>query len=816
MTTARVLIVEDERIIALNLKCMMEKHGYEVLATVPSGERAVKIAIELRPDLVLMDIHLAGLMDGIEAANIIHKALGVPVIFLTANADDETLRRAQSVPPMGYVIKPFDMPELHATIQMVLSRRAAERVIEDGRKQLELALDAGRFGVLEWDATTDRIHATGRLLELFGTTSQSIEESRSCFLTRLHSHDQAAFTAALQAGALDSPRQTIQFRVVADGEQRLVELHLRWSRGDAGQVRLNALIGDISERNLIEERLTQARVAFDTAAEGIFTLDHERRIVSVNPAFIQITGYSPEDLFGRNVDKVLHASGDNDDFYSAVEAAPEERWQGRRDCLRKNGTSFPGWESLSVVRDRSGAVLQYVGVFFDMTPLREAEERLAQLAHFDPLTGLPNRTLFADRLQQAVWVAERSRKSFAILFLDLDGFKDINDTLGHDFGDLLLQTMARRISAALRRSDSLFRIGGDEFVVIVRDLDEPQSAENVARKVIESIAAPVDLNGEAVSVSGSVGIALYPQNGTDRHQLLKAADAAMYRAKQTCRGTYAFFTKELAERSTERLRVERGLRRAIESPELVLHYQPMVTFDSNWSTGRLSGLEALVRWHHPERGLLAPSCFISIAEQTGLIAVLGRRILRDACMAAAAWQREGGMQPRVSVNVSARQLILDRFDLTVREMLDASGLRAADLEIEITESTLQELESSRKILGTLRDLGVSIAVDDFGTGYSSLSVLKHLPINRLKIDRSFVSDIDKPGSDRAIIQTIVGLSRALDLNIVAEGVETIQQFRVLQDIGCQEMQGYLFGKGVPIADLHERLTAQSSWLREAA
>ena len=813
MNQTSILIVEDERVIAFHLKSQLEALGYRVVAAVSSGEEAVEKAGELRPDLVLMDIHLEGAMDGIKAAGQIHTGCRIPVVFLTAYAEDETLRRAQASLPFGYLVKPVEARELHATLQMALSRRTAEAAaIDQGKERLQLALDAAELGVWEWDTASCRLTAGEGFHAIFGGEQEPINQPWAAFLARVHPEDCAGVQEAMEEAVAFGRSLNLAFRTQRPGGAiGWIEAHAKPSVTVlAGQRRVVGVMKDITARREAEERLRQAAVVFQTTAEGIFLMDREHRIVSVNPAFTALTGYRPDEVLGQDPEVLLHARRHSDQFYRRLETNPGGHWQGETYCRHKNGTVFPIWENVSVVRDEGGAAGHYVVAFSDISAMRRAEAQLNHLAHHDPLTGLPNRVLFNDRLDQTLARAQREEGRCAILFFDLDGFKVINDTLGHSSGDLLLQTLAARLKGGLRSNDTAARLGGDEFVVLLDRIAKSEDAARIAGKLLEALALPVELGAEPVGVSASVGISVYPDNGRNRDALLKAADTAMYNAKAQGRNRYCFYTEDLAARAAERLSIEQGLRGALATESLVLHYQPQVAL----SDGALTGVEALVRWQHPRHGLIMPDRFIAIAEESGIIEPLGRWVLFTACAQAAERLRAGGPPVQLSVNVSARQFAGDHFEDTVREALAESGLPASLLEIEITESTLQRIEHSRHLLDTLKALGVSIAIDDFGTGYSSLSVIKHLPVDRLKIDQSFVRDIPGDAGDVGIVEAIVSLSRALGLRVIAEGVETEAQLAVLRRLGCEEGQGYLFSRPLPqLQDLSsgERPWAQLPW-----
>ncbi|MBL8483068.1 MAG: EAL domain-containing protein [Rhodocyclaceae bacterium] len=800
MTAVKVLVVEDERIIAFNLKRQLESLDYKVVGLAASGNQAIRLAENLRPDLVLMDIHLDGAMDGIEAATLIHAEHAIPVVFLTAYSEDSVLKRAQESMPFGYLVKPAELRELHATVQMALARHRAESELERGKERLRLALEAAEMSVWEWDSGSDQVAGSGYVKAMLGWVPEPVHEPWAKFLERVHADDRAAIAAAMRTALDTEGPLNFTFRTGPEaGDIRWIEVHAKAYGATPSQPeRVVGILQDVTERRRLDDQLRQAGVVFNTTAEAIFVTDAARRIVSVNPAFTAITGFSTSDAVGADVETLIHARRHSDPFYPRLAKTEDGKWQGETYCRKKDGTVFPAWESLAVVRDADAQVSHYVCAFSDISAMRQAEDRLNHLAHHDQLTGLANRLLFADRMDHAIEQAQRKSTRCALLFLDLDDFKIVNDTLGHDAGDLLLKTIAARIKGAARASDTPARLGGDEFVVILDDVTHPEDAAILARKLLETVAEPVDLGSETVTVSTSMGIAIYPDDGGDRHELLKAADTAMYSAKQQGRNRYCFHTGELAARASQRMRIEQGLRAAVAAGTMMLFYQPQVRA----SDRQMVAVEALLRGKHPEYGLLAPASFIDVAEDTGLIAAIGSWALRQACQDMVAWESATGMPLRVAVNVSARQVALSpQLVQEVREALAASKLAPERLEVEITESTLQALEQNLHVLNGLKQLGVRIAIDDFGTGHSSLALLKHLPIGRLKIASSFVREVGNDGPDAAIIQAIVSMSRTLGLKVTAEGVENAAQAEVLAAIGADELQGFLFGRPTALEDL---------------
>ena len=603
--------------------------------------------------------------------------------------------------------------------------------------------------------------------------------------------DALAFWAGLQPGQLVTIRGRHRRRdgSVFPAEIRISALDLK------GQRLIVALARDISERLQAEEKLRQAAVVFENAQEGIVVTDREARILAVNQAFCDITGYDEAEVIGATPAKFK--SGRHDaGFYKAMwhDLIETGRWQGEVWDRRRNGELFPKWLSISAVRDASGQTVRYVSLFADITHLKESEARLEHLAHFDPLTELPNRLLFNSRLEHAVEQARRHDQRIALLFLDLDRFKTVNDSLGHPAGDELLIAVARRIRKRLRLEDTLARLGGDEFVILLEQLEEAQTAAVVADDLLQVLGAPIQLSGgHEVFIGASIGISLFPDDAGNATRLVSSADAALYHAKEQGRNTYCFYTDALTTAANEHLALETRLRRALERSEFVLHYQPLIDI----RTGQPVGVEALVRWQPPGEDLVPPGLFIPIAEETGLIVPLGQWILRAACAQARAWLDAGLPPLLMAVNLSGRQFQSADMVELVRTVLADTGLPARYLELELTESVVMgQAEQSIATLDALKALGVRLAIDDFGTGYSSLAYLKRFPIDKLKIDQSFVQGLADDADDREIATTIIAMARSLKLEVLAEGVETEQQLDILRSLGCAAYQGFLFSRPV--------------------
>lgn len=802
---AKLMLVENEHIVAFDLQTQLESLGYSVVAVIASGERAVERAAELQPDLVLMDIHLDGEMDGIEAAIEIQARYQIPVIFLTAFTKDETLVRALDSRPFGYLIKPCEARELHAMIQMALARRQVEVAVEQSELRLKSALDAADMAVLDLEFPFSQLYGEGRLSCLLNRNCVPVDESREEFVARVAPEDRERVVRSLAEVAATGKATRIEFHTITgDGGQRILEAYAKSYRGSGGSERIISIVQDITRRRREEERLRQSSVVFHTTAEAIIIADATCRIVAVNAAFSRITGFSEEEAIGIDMDKLLRTRYEANSDLDKLMTSSTGYWQGEVFYYRRSGESFPAWQNLNLVRDEAGNVSHIVNAFSDVTEMHRTTERLDRLAHHDPLTGLPNRVLLHDRLDRAIAQARRTGERCLLLFLDLDRFKAVNDTLGHAVGDDLLCQVADRLQHVLRQSDTVARLGGDEFVILTGDAT-PEYGANVAQKVLNVLQLPFILGEEEVRVSGSIGISIFPDDGTDGPQLLRAADIAMYSIKSQGRNGYSFFSPAMSERASERMFIEQGLRRAMDMGSLEVHYQPKIDL----SSGVITGVEALVRWRHPEQGLIQPDRFISIAEESGVIDRLGLWVLRQSCREILGLPGADNKQLRLSVNVSVGQFLHADFPESVRLVLEEEGFPPNALELEITESTLQVIEQSISILYALKELGVTVSLDDFGTGYSSLSMLRHLPLDRVKIDRSFIVELPKPLGGQAIVQAVVDLGHALHMGIVVEGIERAEQAVLLQQLGCEEGQGYLFSRPLPQDDLIEFLSQSS-------
>ena len=585
------------------------------------------------------------------------------------------------------------------------------------------------------------------------------------------------------------------------GQQRLCEISAQLLQIE-GEDCLLTIARDVTERMQMQERLQQAATVFENTAEGVMITDLEQRIVAINRAFSAITGYSEGEAIGHTP-QLLASEEQGSDLAADIRTSLERdgHWQGEMWSQRKNGETYPAWMTISAVRNGGNRISHHVAVFADISTLKHVQARLDYQAHHDPLTGLPNRLLFESRLQQALEQASAEQRQGAVLFLDLDRFKHINDSLGHPVGDLLLQGIAKRLREQLREADTVARLGGDEFIVLMPSVAQICDVERVADKLMGAFGPPFNAGGHEFFMSSSIGISLFPEHGDDVATLVKNADAAMYRAKARGRNRIEFYTPDLSSQASERITLGNDLRRAIERGELRAYYQPKLSL----ADGRLVGAEALLRWHHPQLGAVSPERFITIAEENGSILELGDWILQEACRQMHQWQKRYPPFGPLAVNLAGAQLRQPQLVGRISELLADAGLAPASLQLEITETfVMSQKEEALPILQALKELGLQLAIDDFGTGYSSLSYLKRLPIDILKIDQSFVAGLPDDPNDAAITRAIIALGHSMQLTVIAEGVETTAQQRFLAHEGCQQFQGFLVGQPMPAAQFAAR------------
>jgi diguanylate cyclase (GGDEF)-like protein/PAS domain S-box-containing protein len=639
--------------------------------------------------------------------------------------------------------------------------------------------------------------------------SDLLLNNRLSYESLTHRDDRSRVRVEIDAALKRQGRFDCEYRIVhASGELRWV-----WERGTGifdergALIAIEGLIQDITARKESSQALREAERRyynlFENAIEGIFRTTVDGRYLDANPALARIYGFDhPLELIAsrKDIGNQLYVDpGRREEFMALVKLRGSVSGF-ESQVYRKSGEIIWISENARAVCDEDGQIVCYEGTVEDVTERKIYQARIEQQANYDTLTGLANRSLLHDRLRQAILAAASYGTRLAVVFVDLDRFKFINDSLGHHVGDELLRAMAARLTASVRDSDTVARLGGDEFVLLINGQGEPDAVAAVLERMLSDISQPWTIAQGDFNVTCSIGVALYPDDGEDAQTLLKHADSAMYRAKERGRNNFQFFTAELNALITERLELENKLRRALERQQFMLHYQPR----TDMHTRQVIGAEALIRWRVSDDEIIAPSRFIPVAEEIGLIVPIGKWVLRTACAQNKAWQEAGRPPFVVSVNVSVRQFRQDNLVQTVADALRETGLEARWLEIELTESAvMHDAEQFIAMLDQLNALGVQIALDDFGTGYSSLSYLKRLPVDRLKVDRSFVQDIVTDSDDATIVRTIIALGHNLGLKVVAEGVETGEQLEFLRSNGCDELQGYYFGRPTP-AEQFER------------
>ncbi|GBG15426.1 diguanylate cyclase [Novimethylophilus kurashikiensis] len=661
---------------------------------------------------------------------------------------------------------------VRAALQHVWQTQAPEELLQPPYGDIRYDDD----GCRRWAETLSHGQAIfGELTEFPETEQQLLRQHGSCMLTLIPVFSGDEWWGFIALESCTVPR-----------EMSPHELSALMAAGRS--------LGVAIQRESANKRLTQAMIAFDSIAEGVVITDDKAVITAINKGFTEITGYTEDDILGHPIYR-LRSDEHGKEFYHAIwhVVIQEGRWRGEVWNRRKDGSAFPGWLTITEVADADGNAINYVAVFSDVSEVRQVENRLQELVNHDPLTGLPNRRLLNELMGHAIKRAEREQSMIGVLFIDLDRFKTINDSLGHQMGDKLLVEVASRLRSAMRESDAVARLGGDEFVVMVDDLRDIEDARLIAQKIIASLHQEFIIEGKEFFIGASIGISVYPNHGREVDDLLKAADIAMYQVKNQGKNGYLFYTAELSENAVERFTLESTLRRALEREQFELYYQPQVSL----STGRIIGAEALIRWHHPELGLVSPAKFIPLAEESDLIIQIGEWVLREAATQAKRWAAAGYALEWISVNVSGVQIQRSNFVDTVYGVLIETDCDPSLLELEITESTI--MRNTEHVIGMLdhiKALGLRLAIDDFGTGYSSLSHLKRLPLHKLKIDQSFVHDLPHDTDDAAIARVIRGLGNSLGLSVIAEGVETQEQAEFLLSIGCDEGQGYLYSPPV--------------------
>ncbi|MBS4097357.1 MAG: EAL domain-containing protein [Sulfuricella sp.] len=687
--------------------------------------------------------------------------------------------------------------EVVAVFRDISDLKRSEEALKIDHDRLNEAQRIAKVGSWTQDLHNGQTEWSNEIFRIFEINPAQFGASKEAFLNAIHPEDREKVNRAYAESRVNRQPYEIEHRLrLPDGRIKHVQERCETLYAEDGTPLVSrGTVQDVSDLHETEEALRLYANVFSHSGEAIMITDRDNHIVAVNPAFTTLTGYTWADVHGQNP-KLLASGRTPPETYQGMWSSLQETgfWQGEFWDRRKDGHIYPKWAAISLIRDEEGKITHHIASFTDISERKAAEERIHRLAHHDVLTGLLNRFSLETRLEQALLSARRENREAAVLFIDMDRFKTINDTLGHHVGDLLLIEVARRLQASVRESDIVSRLGGDEFVVVLTGLDNGMDSAHCADMIVEVLGQPYRIDGNDLHTTPSVGISIFPNDGSTPEALMKNADTAMYHAKELGRNNYQFFTTAMTNAAMEKLALERDLRTALMEQQFELHYQPKICT----ADGRTCGVEALVRWRHPEKGLIPPLKFIPIAEETGQIEALGEWVLDEACRQQAAWRAQGLTNARVAVNLSAHQLRSPTLVERVRAIMKKHGIARDDLELEVTESVaMDNPERAIGRLKELRDLGVTLAIDDFGTGYSSLAYLKLLPIQILKLDRAFVRDIESDENDAAISAATLALAHNLGLKVVAEGVETEGQQYFLSVHQCDFLQGYLFSKPLP-------------------
>jgi len=819
-----VLYVEDEDEVRDQLYTYLKRRCRKVY-TAANGKKGLEAYTKYQPDIVVTDI-LMPVMDGLQMAGYIQETSPrVPVIVTTAFEEPRYFHSAIELGVQQYVNKPVKLPVLEQALLKCARLLRAEAALKEIEERYKVLFKLSHIAISVADADQEQQSVVIKGSNVQKGLEGLLVDCNDAFLGLIDYQDieelkdqELSIYSLMTDESAKKFNDLVQHELLVRGFSSEFELELlsknkvkipviaqlilRYS--ESGEpIEIWGVMRDIRERRKAEESLRLAAKVFESSKDAIIISDKNNVIISVNQAFTEITGFSSQEAAGKNPNMLSSGRHDNG-FYHLLWAdlLTKGYWQGEIWNRRKNGETFLEWLSISTVYDNDQEVSHFIAIFSDISDMKSSEAHIEFLANYDPLTQLPNRRLFIDRLDQALKTAAREKTRLAVLFFDLDHFKTINDSLGHSIGDQMLIEVASRLSDCMREVDSVSRLSGDEFAAVITDISDIGDVIKVVNKIIEAIRGAFKINDYELHVTMSTGISVYPNDGENYEILLKNADTAMYCAKNNGRDSFEFFSASMSTRALERLSLEGSLRKAIENKELLIYYQPQIEVN----TGKILGMEALLRWPHADLGMISPEKFIPLAEETGLIIPIGKWVLAEACRQNKAWQDQGLPAIPIAVNVSAVQFRQHNLMEIVQETLLTTGLKSRYLELELTEGLLMDCsEYNVTLLQDFRQLGVQISIDDFGTGYSSFSYLKRFPINKLKIDLSFCIGLPKDKDNASITSAIISLGHDLGMVVIAEGVEDEKQFNFLQAHQCDEIQGYLFSPPVLAAEIEQLL-----------
>lgn len=787
-TPSTIMVVEDDEAARLMMVATLEQAKFTVLA---AGDCATARDFfnNKKIDLVLMDVLLPD-GDGFNlCAEFLQNPKGrdLPIAMVTGLDDVESISRGYQSGATDFITKPVSWGTLPYRIQYILRSSIALVDLGVSESKNRALLSAIPDIII-------RIHRSGEVLDMqvgsyvFDLKEWIYQKDNEDFL-RLPPTVYQAVEKSIQIALDGYGMQLLEFQWSQDlSRDRYWEARILYR--DRDEVLM--VVREITHRKKQDTQLRLWAKVFEGSNEAIMITDADLKIISVNRAYETMMGFAEAEVEGVDTMLIGARLHTHSFFRNLVSILKEQGyWQGELLNKRKNGQVFPSWYSISRVSDANGEPENYIAIFNDITEYKNSRAQIEFLAHHDNLTGLPNRVLLNDRLDMAINTAKRQGEKVGVLFIDLDRFKNVNDSLGHSVGDQLLKEAGNRLTTAIRTGDTVSRLGGDEFVVLFPKIRTITDIADLTIKLREALQVPYSVGGISLHITPSIGIAIFPEDGDNTGSLIKNADAAMYLAKEKGRNNYQFYTPILNARTLDRLKLESDLRLALEEGDFELHYQPQIFAKSH----DLWGAEALVRWRHPERGLIPPNDFIPLAEETGLIIPLGEWVFAQAARQVTAWRKQGLSEFVVSVNISALQFRKEDFVERIQAILLQEGADSTSIELELTESILMhDMLSSIETLKYLRELGFRIAIDDFGTGFSSLNYLRRLPVNVLKIDQSFVREMLDEQASLAIVESIINLAHSLGKETIAEGVETQAELDVLTERGCRLMQGYYFSK----------------------
>ncbi len=808
-----ILYLEDDIPLANLVKRKLERKGYHVELSADGLDCLEKIDNNTL-DLLIVDL-ITPKLNGLEVLKTLNKRSKMPLSIMVSGSNDiQIVIEAMQLGCSDYVIKEinnyFDL--LMVSVEKVLEKRRlikakelAEAELVKSKQNLERAQKIAKVGSWEYYPGEQTAYWSEQEYRNFNC-SMTETPTYQKYIRYIHPDDMERVKKK-HALCLETKKAVdFNFRLqFNDGSIHHLHSHMEVDVDEKNQVkRIFGISKDITDEVNVAAKLKQASTVFNSTSEAIFITNEKNRIISINPAFTKTTGYLESEVLGKDP-SILNSGSHNEAFYKDLwyELKHSGRWQGEIWNCHKGGHIFPVWESITAIKNSAGKIVQFVSIFTDISARKADEELIRYQANYDNLTGLPNRNLFLDRINVAIKMAQRDKSQLALLMIDLDRFKWINDTLGHKAGDIMLQETAKRLTASVRESDTVARLGGDEFVIILPELNHQADAEKIVNKIFLAFKAPFSLEGREIFISGSIGITLYPNDGNDIETLQMNADSAMYSAKESGRNRFHYFTPQLQAKAERHLQLISCLQQALEKNEFDVYYQPVI----DQFKQQIISAEALIRWQQPQLGFISPAEFIPLAEESGLIRPIGNWVVRRVAENMQRWQQLGLKLINVSINKSAQQFSVASCGQDWLSIFKQHNIAASRITVEITESVF--MEKGRDYVASLSAMqkqGIKISLDDFGTGYSSLSYLKRFPVDFLKIDRSFIRDVIEDSSDAMLVEMILSLASKMNIDVIAEGVETVEQLAFLQKHKCRYIQGYFYSKPLPLNAFEEFLS----------